>query len=200
MVLLKQLLNELETGGTAMSTSVTAPPVKWLYDSGKLKGNIVDYGAGLGRNSVFLRSKELKVYSYDPYKGNSIDGYIGVSNITPTDKFDVGFTCYVLNVTDVELERDIINKVAALSNKSYHIVRNMDVAAMIKDALARKDKRVVASFIKYGGDINNYNATDIMKFANVGTDTIKGFQRIPFLEKDGFQLIHTKPGYKIYTK
>ena len=200
MILLKELVNEIEMGKTAMSTKTPAPAVVWLYDTGKLNGNILDYGAGFGRNTVYLRSKGLKVYSYDPFNGKSVDGYTDVSNVVPTDKFDVGFTSFVLNVTDKNLEKDIINKVSSLSSKSYHIVRNKDVSDMISGALNRKDKTVTNSFIRSGFDINTYTDDDITKFSAMGTDTFKGFQRILFLENDGFQLLKITRLYKIYTK
>lgn len=200
MISLKELINEIEMGKTAMSTKTPAPSVVWLYDTGKIKGDILDYGAGLGRNADFLRSKGLKVYAYDPYNGKSVDGYTSVSNIVPSDKFDVGFTCFVLNVTNAELEKNIINKVDSLASKVYHIVRNKDVVDMIGGALARRDKTVTSSFIKSGGNIDNYTKEDILKFSAIGTNTSKGFQRVLFLERDGFQLLKLASLYKIYTK
>lgn len=202
MILLKSLLNEIEQGGTAMHNKTPAPAIVALYNSGKL-GNvgdtILDYGAGHGRNADFLRKAGLKVYAYDPYNGTSVNGYNGISNILPTAKFKIGFTCFVLNVLNKKDEAVVISKVDSLCNKAYHIVRNNDIIAMIQNALLKKNPLIVNSFKKFGGNIDSYTIENIWAFAKEGTETSKGFQRIPTLEDRGFSLI-SKKDYKIYTK
>ena len=200
MILLKSILNEIETGGTAMSIKTPSPAIMWMYNTGRINNNILDYGAGHGRNANFLKSKGLKVYAYDPYNGSGINGYDGVSNVLPKDKFDVAFTCFVLNVVSDSLEDEIINKVNGYAGTVFHVVRNMDVLVMIKKSIERRDKKVVDSFISYGGNIDNHTANDLLQFAKHGTDTSKGFQRIPESENKGFNLLKSTSAYKVYSK
>ena len=199
MIKLKTLILEKETGGTAMHTTTPAPAIVDLYNTGKINGRVLDYGAGHGRNSNFLRDKGLKVYAYDPFNGTSVDGYVGVSNELPKDNFDVAFTSFVLNVLDETDEDAVISKLNNYASRVYHIIRNKDILDMIKNALKKGNVKVVNSFKNFGGDINNYTDEDIAKFASAGTDTIKGFQRIPDLAAKGFNLIKSTAAYKVYS-
>ncbi len=87
--------------------------------------SILDWGSGNGRHSVFLRNKNIKTYSYDPYIGSSnVDPYNAVSNIKPATEFDLVFTSYVLNVITPKEGEDVLRETERLSNNIIvHIVR-----------------------------------------------------------------------------
>lgn len=184
--------------------SGVAKSLEWLYKKNVFKGNIIDYGCGqVARNSVFLREKGLKVYSYDPYWGVSgKDGWSEISSDLPNENFEVGFTSFVLNVVNINEENEILQWCNKHCKKEYHITRNLDVKDMITKALQRKDKLVTDFYINvFSGDINKpITDKDIEEFSFFGTKTSKGFQRIPELSLKGYKLIKLETQVKIYER
>ena len=63
-------------------------PTRKLLDNGFLKGEILDYGCGFGKDVEFLREKNFNIVGYDPY-------YFPV---LPSNKFDTIICNYVLNI------------------------------------------------------------------------------------------------------
>lgn len=113
---------------TAMS--VNSKPNKNLvqfFNSLNKNSKILDYGAGKGRHSNFLRELGFSVYSYDPYNGSeNVDGFESVSNKLPEDTFDIVFTAFVLNTTDKKTTLNIVSSCEKFTNKNgtcVHIVR-----------------------------------------------------------------------------
>jgi len=201
----------LETGKTSTNFKGAAPGLQLLVKKGAIKKDmtVLDYGAGkYGRNSVYLRNLGFKTYAYDPFNGFSTDGWNEVSTSLPNEKFDVGFTAFVLNVVPYPVELNIIQDLNSRCNHTYHIVRNNDVFTSVKQALFKQDKIVWPffneHFLKDNPDISEENLSDeiIHQFCVYGVQTSKGFQRICNLEDHGFQLIKgsfTSP-YKVYSK
>jgi hypothetical protein len=203
------LMNEgdVYTGDTmSKNTSIDGKEVAAivaLQQTGKIYGRVIDYGCGkVDRNGVYLRSKGLSVYSYDPYWGTAVDGYDGISNILSNDHFDVGYTSYVLNVVNEAEQSKILRYMDSHCEYQYHVVRNMDVYNMVVDALTRGDKLVSNFYFnEFKGkkeDIGNKEV--MMAFAKFGTNTVKGFQRIVYLEQYGYRLLAKSGGYKLYGK
>jgi len=202
----------MEKGGTARSFGSTpAPALRKLFDSGVFEGakKVLDYGAGVGgRNANFLRDNGLKVYAFDPYNGDAgADGWEGVTSTPPKDKFDVGFTSFVLNVVPEETEKKIVGDLKKLCKESYHITRHMDIFAMVKKALARKDPRVSRFFLDHFADEQEAAALEegtlsdetIMEFCQHGLETTSGFQRIPMPEESGdLTLVRKTSPFKVY--
>jgi ATP adenylyltransferase len=63
-------------------------PTRVLLKEGQLKGRILDFGCGLGKDVEFLKTQNLDIQGYDPtYQPNY-----------PTEKFDTIICHYVLNV------------------------------------------------------------------------------------------------------
>lgn len=202
----------IERGGTSIKGAGAAPAVKWLYSSGAISEGmrVLDYGAGkYGRNSDFLRGNGCDVYAYDPYNGSNVDGWEGVSNSLPSEKFDVVFSSFVLNVVPEQVEDDIIQECFRFSRKVYHITRNMDIFDTVKKALNRGDRLVVDFFIEEYADGDeelisaakegNLKDKTILDFCHFGVKTSRGFQRIPVLEDKGFSLVKKTNGFKIYS-
>jgi hypothetical protein len=228
MKTLKEILNEVYQG-TSMSkmTSISGNVVKFiqeLSDAGKFHGNVIDYGCGKSaRNANYIRSttNDVNVYAYDPYWGTAgADPFTGISNILPNQRFDVGFTSYVLNVVTVSEEASILSWFDTHCDDKYHIVRNLDVNEMIRKALTRDDKIVTDFFLniygndtegkdEYGGTSQNIDRIKnkdegweivVNNFARYGTKTSKGFQRVPYLEEHGYTVLKSTSGYKVYYK
>lgn len=199
----------LEKGGTSISGGA-APGIKILAKQGAFDNaaTILDYGAGkYGRNANFLREHGFKVYSYDPYNGKSnVNGWKNVSNRLPKNKFDVGFTSFVLNVVPEYIEKKIVEDVAKRTKRQYHITRNMDIFVMTKKALLRGDPVVTNFFLSEYATTREIKAlqqgtlTDqqILDFCQFGVQTSRGFQRIPTTEDLGLTLIKNHSNYKIY--
>jgi hypothetical protein len=215
MIKLKDILKEIESAarkvydGPPINSKETSrmgdtvSGISMLYNAGKFSGTIIDYGCGrIARNTEFLRSKGLKVYAYDPFWGNSTNGYEGISNVKPDDTFDVGFTSYVLNVVRVSDEKEILNWIGSHCKQQYHITRNKDIITMITDNLTASGNNIVKKFFVewFGGDLNNIKPEIINEFSIYGTATNRGFQRIPMLEDYGYSLLKASFGYKIYEK
>lgn len=214
-----------ETGGTAI-VSRPSPPIKFLRRGhffnceGEPEGNvtILLYGAGKGRNAKYLRGEGYKVYAYDPFHGDpDVDGYVGTTSVMPQKTFDVGVTAYVLNVVPKAEEDKIIKRVKKLSKRQFHITRNWDVYESISKAL-RKGSKTVCKFFKEEYAPNHPMVEDFCKedsfpenipedlfkkivldFCRFGSKTIRGFQRIPILEDQGFHSISKDKNYRIYS-
>lgn len=198
----------LESGGTSIPGSA-APAVKWLVDSGLVEGTVLDYGAGkYARNADFLRDRGFKTYAFDPFNFNGKEGWEqgAVSSILPKKKFDVAFSCFVLNVVPKKLEAEIIATTEGLAKKTIHITRNRDIFDMVKRALHKQDRTVWPFFVEHfwkGKDeptITDLTDDLIEDFCKHGVQTIKGFQRIPVLEQYGYELVRNTSGFKIYIK
>lgn len=210
MIKLKELLvNEVGvyTGATmSKNTSIDGKEVAAivaLRRIGKIYGRVIDYGCGkVDRNGRYLRGVGLTVYSYDPYWGTSVDGYENISNVLSNDHFDVGYTSYVFNVISEVEQSKILAYMDSHCDHQYHVVRNMDVYKMVVNALERGDKLVSDFYFNEfkGAKLDIGNEDVMMAFAKFGTNTVKGFQRIPYLEEYGYKLLAKRGGYKIYGK
>jgi hypothetical protein len=172
---------------------------------------VLDYGAGkFARNANFIRENNVKCFAYDPYNFNSLnaDGwnYNSVSNIVDLSfnndkKFDIVFSCYVLNVLPKNLEEHIITEVSKLGETVFHIIRNTDIFDSIKSSIKRKDITVYGFYVnEFNGKTEPESMSDdeIMEFCKFGVQTSRGFQRMTYLEEYGFELISKTAGYKVY--
>jgi hypothetical protein len=201
--------------GTTMSknTSIVGDVTKgvtYLYNSGKIKGKVLDYGAGrVDRNAKFLRANGLEVYSYDPFWGGGDNGYESTSDKIPNDTFDVGYTSYVLNVVSFPEQEGIISTMDRLCRKQYHIVRFMDLYALAKKNLESGKDNLIKNFFTdefkvsldtYINSNKNQRIQILTDFLEFGTETSNGFQRLVSLEDQGFSLIRKTSGYRIYEK
>jgi hypothetical protein len=150
------------------------------------------------------------VYAYDPFNGRGKDGYRmgAVSRLLPCRHFDLGLTCYVLNVVPESVESQIVAEVAGLSDEQLHVTRSMDIFDSIKNALQRGDETVCAFFEEHYAPgrrvataFREGRLTDrqIVAFCRFGVQTSRGFQRIPDLEAKGFNVAGGGRGYRAFT-
>lgn len=198
----------LETGGTSIRGQGAAPYVRHLAEQLEPGTTILDYGAGkYARNADYLRERGFEVYAYDPFNGNGTDGWgMGcVSTRLPRRKFDVGLTCYVLNVVPEPVEREIVAAVARLSREHVHVTRSNDIFESVKAALLRGDDTVCGFFERefmpgrrVGAAFREGRLTDrqIRAFCRFGVQTSRGFQRIP--EPEDLHFVFGGRGYLVF--
>ena len=208
----------LESGGTSIKSGTGASPaVKEMFNSGIIKNGMVvlDFGSGkYNRNSNYLREQGIKVYSYDPFNGQTeSSGWDSTAKTFPRNiKFDLAFTSYVLNVVPYNVEKNIITQMVSLSKKQAHIVRDDVVTAISKplkssagtnpakqffvDEYAKHDEELIQKM--RDGKLSKEEITDFCIF---GVKTVRGFQRLVYLEENGYTLTTKKTGkYRIYLK
>jgi hypothetical protein len=206
--MIKLLTKEIykEPTMSKMTSIVSGPSrdLKWIYNNKHFNGKVIDYGCGkVARNSIYLREQGLQVYSYDPYWGKpNVNGWKDISKDLPTDKFDIGFTCFVLNVVNIIEENEILNWMKSHCNKDFHITRNKDISSLIRSSLKKQNKRLIKFLKKHLSfdETKPYTEEDIENIAHHGILTVKGFQRIPELKDKEYKLIKIKTGVKIYER
>ncbi len=91
-------------------------PTRTLLNKGVLKGKILDFGCGLGKDVEFLNSKKLDIQGYDPFYQPNY----------PTEKFDVIICHYVLNVLFPKEQTFVLMAIAELlkpTGKAFFTVR-----------------------------------------------------------------------------
>jgi hypothetical protein len=203
----------LEEGGTSI-TGKAAPFIRRLGKIVTPGMKILDYGAGrVARNADHLRTLGAKVYAYDPFHSTGGDGWEpgSVTQRLPHGKFDLVFTCYVLNVVPKHIEDNILKNCRRFAKGTeYHVTRNKDILVMVRRALGRDDARV-------GGFVREWFVTrcrtdladvpfadwtddDYMDLCHYGVATSAGFQRIPILENQGYTFAAKTSGWKAYKR
>jgi len=205
----------LEKGGTSIASKGdirAAPAIRSLYGDLINDGDtVLDYGAGkYYRNADYLRDKGLEVFAYDPFNfTNETDGWDAgdvAKRVPKGKKFDVAFTCYVLNVVPFHVEQEIIRDIERKAKRVLHIVRNQDVYDLAKNGLLSQNKTIWAFFLEHFWTKKEppkpEQVTDklIERFCKFGFETSRGFQRIPKLEEHGYKLIQKTHGFKVYSK
>lgn len=101
---------------TAKEREKQSFPISWLHKKGFIKGTVLDYGCGHGKDVEFLKSKGLKAVGFDPHYKNEY----------PNGKFDTITCIYVLNVVNTITQSDILMSVSELlksGGKAYFVVR-----------------------------------------------------------------------------
>ena len=98
---------------TAISRRTLSSPAKFLSANGLIKGRVLDFGCGKGKDC-----EELEIEGYDPHYRPQ----------KPIGKFDTIICTYVLNVIEDETDRAaILDEISSLLNDggaSYLSVRN----------------------------------------------------------------------------
>jgi diadenosine tetraphosphate (Ap4A) HIT family hydrolase len=101
---------------TAKERESISFPGKLLLNKNILKGSVLDYGCGFGKDVEILKQKEIDIHGYDPH----------YFPLYPTQKFDTIICFYVLNVLLPEEQADVLMNVSSLlkpNGKAYFAVR-----------------------------------------------------------------------------
>ena len=101
---------------TAKEREKVSYPTRKLYNMGVLKGEVLDFGSGYGKDAEFLRSKNINCTNYDPHYAPDY----------PEQKFDTIICQYVLNVLLPEEQAEVLMSISELlkpTGKAYFTVR-----------------------------------------------------------------------------
>jgi ATP adenylyltransferase len=101
---------------TAKERQYLSFPAKQLLNKGLLKGEILDFGCGFGKDVEVLKDKGLAIIGYDKHYFPTY----------PTEKFDTIICFYVLNVLMQEEQARVLMEVSSLlkpTGKAYFAVR-----------------------------------------------------------------------------
>lgn len=101
---------------TAKERDKVSYPTRKLYNMGAIKGDVLDFGSGYGKDAEFLQSKNINCSNYDPYHSPEY----------PNQKFDTILCQYVLNVLLPEEQPEVLMSVSELlkpTGKAYFTVR-----------------------------------------------------------------------------
>lgn len=101
---------------TAKQRDRLSMPARFLLSNNLLKGEILDFGCGFGKDVEALKAKGLAIQGYDPYHFPKL----------PRNKFDTILCFYVLNVLMPEEQREVLMNVSHFlkpGGKAYFSVR-----------------------------------------------------------------------------
>jgi diadenosine tetraphosphate (Ap4A) HIT family hydrolase len=91
-------------------------PARILLNRNKIKGRVLDFGCGFGKDVEVLKSKGIEITGYDKHYFSEY----------PTGRFDTVLCFYVLNVLLPEEQTDVLIKISRLlkpTGKAYFAVR-----------------------------------------------------------------------------
>jgi len=108
------MTKENKSGLTAIHRNKISAPANYLLSSDMLKGNILDYGCGIGKDVEDLRAAGLAILGYDPNQTKwSIKNTVAWGK-----KYDTILCTYVLNVVDEPTRNEIVLKIRSLLAKN----------------------------------------------------------------------------------
>lgn len=101
---------------TAIERTSLSYPARILLNQKKIKGKVLDFGCGIGKDVEVLKAKNIEITGYDPFY---FPDY-------PTEKYDIILCFYVLNVLLPEEQAEVLMNVSSLlkpNGKAYFAVR-----------------------------------------------------------------------------
>jgi diadenosine tetraphosphate (Ap4A) HIT family hydrolase len=101
---------------TAIERASLSYPARILLNQKKIKGKVLDFGCGIGKDVELLKNKGFDITGYDPF-------YFPTC---PTEKYDTILCFYVLNVLLPEEQAEVLMNVSSLlkpNGKAFFAVR-----------------------------------------------------------------------------
>jgi len=101
---------------TAKERQSISFPARYVWERGRLKGKVLDFGCGLGTDVAQLKEKGVDIAGYDPHYAPGF----------PTEQFDTIICFYVLNVLLPEEQAAVLMDISALikpGGRAYFAVR-----------------------------------------------------------------------------
>ncbi|AUR85826.1 S-adenosyl-L-methionine-dependent methyltransferase [Vibrio phage 1.081.O._10N.286.52.C2] len=188
------------SAATSINSKVNAGFLSAVASHFKPGSTVIDYGAGkYGRVAQALREQGFRVFAYDPYNGKAgADGWTDVSKTLPNGiKFDHGFSSFVLNVVDYDVQAHIVKELESyVTGTKIHIVRGSDIVDTLVKVVTGKSKNpYVMGYVELHypdllQKIVNGHGTkaDAKWLAQHGVATkLDSFQRWPDLSEMGYK-------------
>lgn len=101
---------------TAIERTSLSYPARILLNQKKVKGKVLDFGCGIGKDVELLKNKGIDIIGYDPFYFPKF----------ATEKFDTILCFYVLNVLLPEEQAEVLMNISNLlkpNGKAYFAVR-----------------------------------------------------------------------------
>jgi len=101
---------------TAKERERASWPTRKLYNMGAIKGEVLDFGSGLGKDAEYLNTRKIRCTNYDPHYAPEY----------PDRKFDTILCQYVLNVLLPEEQAEVLMSVSELlkpTGRAFFTVR-----------------------------------------------------------------------------
>lgn len=101
---------------TAIERTSLSFPARVLLNQNRIKGKVLDFGCGIGKDVEILKLKGYKISGYDPFYFPNF----------PTEKYDTILCFFVLNVLLPEEQAEVLMNVSNLlkpNGKAYFAVR-----------------------------------------------------------------------------
>ena len=89
---------------TAIQRTKLSFPSRILHERKLLKGQVLDFGCGFGKDTELLQQQGVNIQGYDPY----------YQPIYPQQKFDTVLSNYVLNVLDKVSQTQVLIQISNL--------------------------------------------------------------------------------------
>ena len=89
---------------TAIQRTKLSFPSRILHERKLLKGQVLDFGCGFGKDTELLQQQGVNIQGYDPY----------YQPIYPQQKFDTVLSNYVLNVLDKVAQTQVLIQISNL--------------------------------------------------------------------------------------
>ncbi|CAM0044276.1 hypothetical protein VPHF86_0095 [Vibrio phage F86] len=192
--------SKFTSAATSINNKVNVNFLKAVKQHFAPGSTVIDYGAGkYGRVANELREMGYKVFAYDPFNGKAgADGWTEVSKSLPSGiKFEHGFSSFVLNVVDADIQNHIVKEVESyVTGKIIHIVRGADIVPTVQNVLSGKSKNpYIMGYVELHHPdllqkiVNGKATKEDAKWLSVnGTATkVDSFQRWPDLADMGYK-------------
>ncbi len=101
---------------TAIERTSLSYPARILLNQKKIKGKVLDFGCGIGKDVELLKNEGFDITGYDPFYFPTF----------PTEKYDTILCFYVLNVLLPEEQAEVLMNVSSLlkpNGKAFFAVR-----------------------------------------------------------------------------
>lgn len=101
---------------TAIERTSLSYPARILLNQKKIKGKVLDFGCGIGKDVELLKNEGFDITGYDPFYFPTF----------PTEKYDTILCFYVLNVLLLEEQAEVLMNVSSLlkpNGKAFFAVR-----------------------------------------------------------------------------
>lgn len=180
---------------TAIERNSLSFPARILLNQKKIKGKVLDFGCGIGKDVELLQNKGIEIIGYDPFYFPNF----------PTEKYDTILCFYVLNVLQPEEQAEVLMNVSNLlkpNGKAYFAVRrDIQYEGFRMHKVHKKETYQCIIKLAYSSIYKNENC-EIYEYEHY-TKLNKGNDKLsPFLDGDETRelIVETATVFSFYDK